>query len=221
MQSIKLPKGWHEVSIDTYLKYHTLITSKITDPIDLEIKVISVLSGVEESEVEKVKTKDILAMSKGLAFLKELPKERIPYIFKCGGNVYKASLTMNDMTGGQFMNFSDVVKGVKPEDYVYHMTDLIACMCVKRERGVFFKKGKLSFTRWVYSGYKETSAVFKQHMSIAEAYPYYVFFCKVMEKLYPATRDYLMQKTKKLANKRKWPKWGFLNIGGGIRLWML
>lgn len=217
MDALKLPKGWNEVSVETYLKYHTVITSKIDDPIDLEIRIISVLSGTPTEDVEKIKTKDILKMIKGLSFLKELPTKKVPFLFKCGKGVYRTALTMDEMLGSQFMNFSEITKGVKPEDYIYYMTDLIGAMCTRRERGIFLDHGKLSFVRYKYDGYKENSRVFKENMKMSEAYPYYVFFCRVMEKLYPATQDYLIRKTKKLAKQRKWPKWAFLNIGVGTR----
>ena len=217
---MKLPQSWFDVSIAKFLEYNTILTSKIVDPLDLEVNILACFSGLPVKEIETLKTREIMAHIKSLSFLKDLPKTKIPYLFKINGDVYRSSLTMDDMTAGQLMNFSDILKGVKPEDYVYQMADLIGAMCVKRTTGLFLTNGKFHFVRYKYDGYKANAEAFNKHMSIAQAYPFYVFFCKVMEKLLPDTQSYLTSEIKKLEKKsksRKRAKWGFLSIGGGTR----
>ena len=201
--AINLPKGWHEVSIQKYLEYYTLLTSKIEDPLDLEVRIIACFSNLLTQDIENLKTGEIYKLAKQLSFLKELPNKKVPAFFTCGGENYQACLLMSDMTGGQFMNFNEVLKNTKSEDYIYHMADLIGAMCIKREVGIFFDKGKVSFVRYKYSGYKENAEWFNKHMSIAQAYPLYVFFCKVMDRLPTATQDYLIKETKKLMKKNR------------------
>ena len=212
---LKLPSGWHQVSIEKFLKYNTICQRKWEDPLDLEINLLSCFSGATTTEIEKLKTPEILKEIKRLDFLKELPQTKIHYAFKLNGNTYKVAYQMQDMTGGQFMNFSDILKGVKPEDYIYQMHELIATMCIKKEKGLFFENG-ISFSKYEYKGYKENADEFYKHMSIDIAYPYYVFFCKVMEKSLLDTRDSLLKKLEKLKKSNRKRRWGFLNIGGGI-----
>lgn len=200
---MKLPQGWHEVTINKFLEYQTILTSKLTDQIDLEVNILACFGSCHVKEIEKLKTKEIIRFSKTLSFLKELPTEKIPYQFKLAGNTYKVAFTIEDMTAGQFMNFSDILKGVKPEDYVYHMADLIGSMCIKRTVGIFWNNGRLSFIRYQYDGYKDNAKIFNQYMSIEQAYPMYVFFCKVMEKFPTATQDYLIKEIKKMKKKQK------------------
>lgn len=206
---MRLPKGWDEVTIDQFLKYTTICTRKWEDPIDLEVNVLATFSGKEPKEIEKLKTKELMAYIKQLEFLKELPKTNVHTHFRLNGKRYKACLTFDELTAGQFVNFSDILKGVKAEDYIYQAHQLIATMCLVEEGSWFNKK-------FVYKGYKETSDEFYKHMSVAVAYPYYVFFCNVMEKALPVIQDYLSKEVTKLKRSNQRTRWGFLNIGAGI-----
>lgn len=205
---MKVPKSWSEVSIDQFLKYTTICTRKWEDPIDLEINVLATFTGKDPKEIEKLKTKELMGYIKEMEFLKHLPKSNLHSHFKCNGNTYKACLTFDEMTAGQFVNFSDILKGVKAEDYIYQMHQLIGAMCMKKE-------GWLR-PRYEYKGYKETSDEFYKHMTIDIAYPYYVFFCKVMERALVDTQSYLLKKVKKLEKSNRRARWGLLNIGDGI-----
>lgn len=211
-----LPSGWHEITIAKFLKYFTLNSKKFEDLIDFEVQLLALLSDQTPEEVEKIKTSELKNCSAQLSFLKTLPQAKIPYSFKLAGNKYKVALTMGDMTAGQFMNFSDVLKGVKPEDYVYEMHKVIACMCTKRTRGLFIDKNGVHLSKYEYTGYGETCDVLLNHMTMDQAYPFYVFFCKQMEALLPATQNYLERQMKKLRKPRRW--WALRGLGGGTRL---
>jgi len=207
---MKLPRSWSEVSIDQFLKYTTICTRKWEDPIDLEINVLATFANKDPKEIEKLKTRELMGYIKELGFLKELPKTKIHSHFKCNGNQYRACLTFDDMTAGQFVNFSDILKGVKTDDYIYQMHQLLGAMCIKRERDGWFGH------KYKYKGYKESSDEFYKHMTIDVAYPYYVFFCKVTEKALIDTQSYLLKKLEKLQKSNKRTRWGLRNIGAGI-----
>lgn len=206
---MRLPKGWNEVSIDQFLKYTTICTRKWEDPIDLEVNVLATFSGKDPKEIEKLKTKELMAYIRQLEFLKELPKNNVFTHFKLNGKKYKACLTFDELTAAQFCNFSDILKGVKAEDYIYQAHQLIAAMCLVEE-GTWFKK------KYVYNGYKETSDEFYKHMTIDIAYPFYVFFCNVMERALPAIQNSLSKEVMRLKRSNQRTRWGFLNIGAGI-----
>lgn len=199
---MKLPKSWDDITIPKYLEYYTILTTK-ADILDREVRVLSCLSGLPIKEIEALKTNELLAHIKSLNFLQELPSEAIPAYFKVNGNKYKVAITFRDMTAGQFINFNEVLKDIKPEDINYQMAELIACMCSKQEKGIFFENGKLSFSRYRYNGFHETSEEFKKHMNIRIAYPLFVFFCNVIQRLLPATKDYLMLEAKKIKRELK------------------
>lgn len=190
---MQLPNSWSQVSIETFLKYSNIQSRKWQDPIDLEINILSCFSGLSPQEIEKLKVTELSKYIKRLSFLNKLPDTKVAAGFICNGKRYKACLTMDEMTAGQFMNFSDILKGVKPEDYLYQMHDLIGAMCIRRTYQM-----KYPFIKYEYNGYKANSDEFYKHMSIQIAYPYFVFFCKVMDKSLPAIQSYLIKQTKKL-----------------------
>lgn len=208
---MKLPKNWSEVTIETFLKYYTISTRKWENPIDCEINLIACFSGQTPEEVEKLKHAEFIAALKKLSFLKELPKGKAQLSFVCNGSRYRPCLVMTDMVAGQFMNFSDILKGIKPEDYVYEMHKLLGVMCLKRKTQM-----KWPFIKYNYDGYVKTSDEFYKHMTMDIAYPYFVFFCQVMEKSLPAIQDYLTKQLRKLKRSEKRKRWGLASIGVGI-----
>lgn len=210
---MQLPKGWHEVSIDQLLKYNTILTSKLQDPIDIEVSLLACFSSVDRAEIEKMRVGELTGLIKKLAFLKELPSTKIAPSFICNGKKYKASLIAEDMTADQFMNFSDILKGVKPEDYLYQMAELIGAMTIRRKFTM-----KYPFIHYTYDGYKANAAEFRNHLPVSIAYPYFVFFCKVMEKSFPVIQDYLTKELKKLKKSSQKKRWGFLSTGVGTEL---
>lgn len=197
---MKLPTGWHEITIDSFLRYYTASQNKFEDIIDQEVAIIAALTGSPQSEVEKMTAGQLLEAVKKLDYLKKLPDSKYPIRFKCNGKEYKAVVTFNEMRADQFMNFSDMLKNTKPEDYIYKMGSLISCMVYEKKRGVFFEDGKVKFNKWEYYGPKDE---FDKHLTMDVAYPIYLFFCKCLDKLPAAIRNYLEKEMKKLKNTKK------------------
>ena len=212
---MKLPKSWSDVTIETFLKYYTISTRKWVDPIDQEINILACFSGQDVKEIEKLKARELADYIKKLSFLSKLPSGRVKKEFNVGGGHYYAQLVMQEMTAAQFMNFSDLLKGVKQEDYIYQMHNLIACMCTKRTYQM-----KYPFIKYEYDGYLKNSDVFYKNMTMDLAYPFYVFFCKVMDKSLANIQDYLTQVLKKeqkeIKKSSRKKRWALGSIGVGI-----
>lgn len=196
---MRVPKGWQDVTIRKYYEYHTLITKfKDIDALDLEIKIISCLCNTSEDEVLNVTTSQLNEISKKLEWLKEMPSSsNIPVRVKIKGDTYKASILFSDMKAVQFRHFSEICKGVKVDDYVYQMHNLIASMMSKKKLGIFVVGAKVTVNKYEYDGYEDTASLLLDHMTIDKAYPYYVFFCKVMENLSLPIQDFLIKKLRK------------------------
>lgn len=218
---MKIPKGWHEVTIRKYYEYHTIITKfKDIDPLDLEIKIVSCLTGTTENDLLNLTTSQLTSISKKLGWLKELPSEKnIPVKIKIKGDIYKASILFSDMKAVQFRHFSDICKGIKPEDYVFQMHNLIGSMMSKKKNGVFIQNGEVYLNKYEYDGYESVADMLLDNMSMDQAYPYYVFFCKVMENSYHPIQDSLIKNMKKMSKElrklMKRSKKDFTKIGVG------
>ena len=182
---------WKDITIDKYLQLYAI--QKVGDVIDREVQMLSILENVPEKEIEKLKVSEIVELMKKFEFLKTLPSEKpITISFRCGDYRLHPCLLTSEMTAAQFIDFSNVCKEIKSDDLPYRMADIIACMCkVRRVTAAF------PFIKYEYNGYQKISKAIHKEMSIADAYPLFVFFCNVLNNLQPAMKNYLEQKVKK------------------------
>jgi len=195
---MNLPKSYADITISQYLKIYTL-TKRIKDPMELGMNLLATLKGVSYKEIENLPVSKILAENKQLEFLNELPADKkIRMSFRLNRKIYKAILFHKDMTAGQFIDFSSVCKDVPKEDSIYHIHELIACMCVRRQW-----QWKIPFWKWVYDGYEDTAQLFYDNMTMNVAYPYFLFFCNVSAGLSKAIADYSISRTIEEIGKMK------------------
>lgn len=190
---MKLPKSWGEVTIEQYLKVHTIVKT-IADPIERGIHIIAALSGSTFKEVEQLKVAQLNGYVAQLHFLSELPTERLPLQFKLGGKRYKALIFQHEMTAAQFIDYSSVCRQAQsPEDLVYQMHKLLGCFCIPGKR-----KFWLAPYTYIYDGYDKEAELFYKRMPMTIAYPFYIFFCNVWLSLLPPMEDYFRKEA--LAN---------------------
>lgn len=173
--------NWKDITIKKYLEIHT-INEKITDSLEREIHLIACIKDTTYEEIEKMNLKDLTKESASLSWMQELPSSKIPLFFKFKGSRYQATIITQEMTAGQFIDFTTVCNNVKKEELVYQMASLIACM-VKRKKLMW----KLPFVKYEYEGYDKYNF---EDLPMSIAYPYFVFFCNVLTNLLPAMENY-------------------------------
>lgn len=183
---------WNTLTIKKYLELHT-INRMVSDPVEKNIRLLACYKGVTQKEIEALTVRDLGKELKKIEFLQVLPTStKLHHNFRCNGSVYKAALLTEGMTGGQFIDFNTIGKDEKPENKIYHIHELLAVMCLKRRYSM-----KPPFIRYEYEGWEKTAQVFNDHLTMDIAYPYYVFFCKVMENLQQPILDYSIKKVRK------------------------
>lgn len=189
---------WQHVTLKKYYELHT-ITKMVKDPVELNIRLLACYRGVDHKEVEKLTIKQLTEALKEIAFLKELPDPNpLHFQFRCNGEVYKAVITTDEKIGGQFIDFNTIGKDEKPEDNIYHMHELLGVYCLKREWTM-----KPPFIKYEYKGWEKTAEIFHDYLTMDIAYPFYVFFCKVIVNLQQPMLDYSLIKAKKEMKKVK------------------
>ena len=193
---MQLPKSWADVTISQYYQMVSIYNVCKNDVVLQEMKILALLSGKPFKDVEDMTMSQITASISNMAFLSELPSEKITPQFKLKGNYYKAILLTKQMQAGQFIDFSSVGKDCQADELVYHMHELLACMCLKRGE---FNWGKFSF-EYVYEGYDSISDDFLE-LPMSIAYPFYVFFCNVLINSQKPIQDYFLNKAKKEIKK--------------------
>ena len=171
----------------------------VKDPVELNIRMLACYREVDYKTIEALTVKQLTDALKEIAFLKELPEQtKLPVSFRCNGNVYKAAILTEDMTGGQFIDFTSICKDEKPENTIYHMHDLLGAMCIKREWSI-----TPPFLKYEYTGYEKTADVFHDHLTMDIAYPFYIFFCNVLMNLQQPMLDYSLSQAKREMKKAK------------------
>lgn len=187
-----LPTSWAEITVGQFYDCFTIYNLFKDDHIERSIKLIALFTGQSQKEVEKMKIEDVMSACKSLDFLGTLPaNEKLPFEIKLGGKIFSPCLLTKDMTAGQFIDFSNCGKGCEPDELIYHMHELLACMCLTK-----------TDTGWEYKEYTETCELFLE-MTFEEVYPLYVFFCKVLVKLQQPILEYSHSQVKKLAKELK------------------
>lgn len=187
-----LPTSWSGVTITQYHKLITIFNLFKEDAVERNIHLLALFTNQGIKEIEKMKVTDLINEAKKLSFLENLPTdERLSVTFKLKDKEYKAILINAEMDAGQFIDFSHAGKECSSEELPYHMHELIACMCKqKTDNG------------WEYKAYTETSEDFLE-MPMSIAYPYYVFFCKVLINLQKPIQEYSLKNLKKMAKQEK------------------
>lgn len=190
--------GWNKVTIKKYYELHT-IARMIKDPIELNIRLLACFRETTRESIERLTIKQLSESLREIDFLKELPDNtKLPIKIRCKGDVYMPLILTEGMTGGQFIDFTSICKDEKPEDYVYHIHDLLGAMCVKREWMM-----SPPFIKYEYKGYEKTATIFHDHMTMDIAYPFYLFFCNVLINLQKPMLDYSQENLRKEISKAK------------------
>ena len=69
MMTIELPNSWHDISIEKFPLIYDITRDKEIDPIDREIRVISILTGITVAEVEKIRIDQLKELIKNVNFI--------------------------------------------------------------------------------------------------------------------------------------------------------
>src|SRR3990167_5820198 len=190
---MKLPKSWSELTIAQYYKLIPIFEIYKDDFVERQIKLLCLFTGKSQKEIEFMNVIQLTNTCSGLSFLSQLPESKLQHTFSINNNSYKAALLTSDMTAGQFIDFSHIGQNCTQDELVYHMRELIACMCK-------IKKGRWYNSFWDYEGYDKTSDCFLE-LPMSIAYPYYVFFCNVLKNLQLPILDYSQNKIEKEMKK--------------------
>lgn len=218
-----LPKGWHELTIKTYINYIAATQSRIKgDAVDHAINVIAALRETTAANIlSGYSARQLKEQARLLRWLAAPPKETTPAVFfKINGKKYKAFIFTEQQSAGQFIDFNAICRKTNSTNYIENIHELLGCLCVPVKRGVFFRKGMLSFARYEYEGYHETAKEFYENMTMDVAYPFFVFFCKVINQLSQVLRGSLasmiLGEIRKMPNQKEaWKKVSRI-IGGGM-----
>ncbi len=168
-----------------------------SDPIDKNVRLLAEVSGKSVDEIESLPITELKAKLKHLANIEDLGEVgKVRMKFKVKGKSFKVIWKTQDLTSGQYIDVSHFTK--EPEQIIYNIHNILAAICVPMKYGLIQQK---------YDGtkHKDIADLLYNHMTIAQAYPIMLFFCRYYEELDKAILTYLVeesQKTLKVVEER-------------------
>jgi hypothetical protein len=166
-----------------------LISEMQTDPIDRNVRLLAEVSGKTVDEVESLPLTELKAKLKYLANIEDLGEVgKVRMKFKVKGKSFKVIWKTQELTSGQYIDVSHFTK--EPDKIIYNIHNILAAISVPMKYGLIQQK---------YNGakHKDIADLLYNHMTIAQAYPIMLFFCKYFAELDSNILTFLVQEGKK------------------------
>jgi hypothetical protein len=160
-----------------------------SDPIDKNVRLLAEMSGKSVDEIESLPISELKEKLKHLANIEDLGEVgKVRMKFKVKGKYFKVIWKTQDLTSGQYIDVSHFTKD--PQQIIYNIHNILAAICVPMKYGLIQQK---------YDGakHKDIADLLYNHMTIAQAYPIMLFFCRYYEELDKAILTYLAEEAKK------------------------
>jgi len=181
---MKLPKSWAEISIGTFQKLH-----KLTEPtFENQIATLAVLTDKSIEDIEELSIREITDAIGKLAWMAELPTAKDFKKFRHGLTTYKFVASQHELAAHQFIAVQDLFG--QQDNWVGNLHKIMAALAVKYK---WFRKSEIKPTE-----FDKVADLFRDRMSIANAYGYALFFSAYLPELLETTRVYLEQEVEKL-----------------------
>jgi hypothetical protein len=186
MMTITVPTTWFDVSIEKFPLIYDIIQDKDIDPIDREIRVISILTDMPVADIEKIRIDQLKELIKSVNFIVKMEFPKHQEMFRHNGFRWIVNYDISKLSAGDFISISKLTES--EESIMANLPQLVA-MFIKPYKVSWFK------LKEVEMDYNERLRHINS-MSVGVVYPLCVFFCKVIEELYPTIEDYLVNQMK-------------------------
>jgi hypothetical protein len=166
-----------------------LISEMQTDPIDRNVRLLAEVSGKTVDEIESLPLTELKAKLKYLANIEDLGEVgKVRMKFKVKGKSFKVIWKTQELTSGQYIDVSHFTK--EPDKIIYNIHNILAAISVPMKYGLIQQK---------YDGakHKDIADLLYNHMTIAQAYPIMLFFCRYYEELDSNILTFLVEEGKK------------------------
>lgn len=210
MMTITIPNSWTDISIEKFPIIYDIIRDKEIDAIDREIRVISILTDVPVNEIERIRIDQLKELIKSVNFVFKMEFPKAVEKFKHNGYTWIVNYDVTKLSAADFISLTKLTES--EETIMANLPQLVA---------MFVKPYKLSWLKYkeIQMDYDKIVEQIKT-MNIGIIYPLCVFFCKVIEALYPSIEDCLVKQMNiarlRLEKELKQNKNDTTNIGDGM-----
>ena len=180
---------WNELTLWQYQQIMPIITNPDKDwtELDKEVKLLCIITGMTEQQIDSLSIEDLKELRKELAFLDE-PIEGKPVDFiVINGRRYRMNYDIKNMPAARYIESK-----VFSKDTVANLHKIAASMVIPQKKQWF---GKWVDDKYDASKHEEYSADM-QEANFIHIYHSLVFFYQVYRNWIEVSRDYMIQEMK-------------------------
>jgi hypothetical protein len=158
-------------------------------------QILSVLSGQPIEEIEKLPHTERIADYQRMTWLAEYPQRKPKrFRFKAGGKWYRIVDNPAAISAGEYATLQVIAQD---GNFIKNLNQILACLMVEQQR---------KFWRWKDVRYDKTQSAVEFHkkaelvsgLSVAQVYPYALFFSNLLPELLQTSLDFFQNQAKKL-----------------------
>lgn len=194
--TLQLPKSWHDVNLRQLVELDQLRTREDLDDTELMTQTLSVLSGVHIDEVEALPRNYLIGKYNKLSWLDTYPetKPKRPR-YRLKGKMYRITTNPASISAGEFATLQTLASDGR---IVENLHKIMACLMIEQRKNFIgwqdVRYGKVEAAEQ----FKIKSELVLNHMSVADCYPYALFFSTLLPELLKVSQTYLERQAKKL-----------------------
>ena len=137
---IELPKDWTQVSLKQFQAIQAMLKDE-GDVYQKNTELISILSGKDIKDIEKIALKGYTQILKVLEFINEPIENKLTNSFKLNGKKYRVISDIYKLNGGQYITLQHLLKD--SESVIDNLHQIMAVFAVPYERKWWgWKRGK-------------------------------------------------------------------------------
>jgi len=194
--TLKLPNGWQEVNLRQLVELDQLRQRSDLDPTELMTQTLSVLSGVHIDDVEAMPYVYLIGKYNRLTWLSSYPdrKPKRPR-FRLKGRMYRITTNPASLSAGEFATLQTLTENGSMLENLHR---IVACLMIEQ------RKVRLGWQDVRYNKvdaaeqFHVKSDLVLNHLSVADCYPYALFFSTLLPELLKVSQTYLERTAKKL-----------------------
>ena len=169
------------------------ISDTVQDPIDRNVRLLAEITNRTVDEIESLPLGELKEQLKQLASIETIDtNQKLKLKFKIKNKRFEVIWKAQELTAAQYIDVTHFAKD--STQVIYNIHNMLAAISV--ERTWYGKRKKYDGAK-----HKEISELFYNHMTIEQAYPIMLFFCKFYEELANNILTYLSEEAKAVLEK--------------------
>ena len=137
---IEIPKDWTQVTLKQFQAIQAMLKDE-GDVYQKNTELISILSGKDIKEVEKIALKGYTEILKVLEFINEPIENKLTNTFKLNGKKYRVISDIYKLNGGQYITLQHLLKD--SDSVINNLHQIMAVFAIPYERKWYgWKRGK-------------------------------------------------------------------------------